>query len=188
MSHHTSLPTDNFIIKTDCRGLQVGQFFQLKNYPIEENNTFYRVIAMEIKANQSENESLYTHDAKCFLIFAHQPYPQRIEKNGQFTGLLPAFIASENNNDEYPNLDDKGLYLVNMPFDKENSPHSKRLPLLQTTGKHFPLKAGTEVLMALNHDQRQDPIIMGPINNSIHQTTVNQKNRNLHVLRTFGGN
>jgi type VI secretion system secreted protein VgrG len=54
-------------------------------------------------------------------------------------------------------------------------------------GTHFPLKPGTEVLIAFVNGDPDRPVIVGAAPNPLTPSPVNSANRSTHRIKTQGG-
>ena len=53
---------------------------------------------------------------------------------------------------------------------------------------HFPLHAGTEVLLACLNGDPDRPVILGSVANPSSQSPVTSANSSQHIVRTYAGN
>jgi type VI secretion system secreted protein VgrG len=97
---------------------------------------------------------------------------------------------------EYAQLDEHGRYLVKLRFD-ENShtpgTASTRVRMMQPhagepEGMHFPLRKGTEVLIAFLGGDPDQPVIAGAVPDAEHPSVVVQANETQNVIHTGGNN
>jgi len=190
-----------FVAESDCRGLQVGQSFTLTDHPIKKFNADYRIIDIEITANQSDATQTGTelqqqenppqsYVAKLLLIKSSIPYRTPILKTPQIHHIIPATI--ESNGGEYAYLDDQGRYHLRLPFDQSKTKtgaasHAIRA-MQPASGMHFPLRNGTQVSLGFIGGDINHPIILGVISSPEHPLPVTAKNYTQNTIRTWGGN
>ncbi|MEK6977197.1 MAG: citrate/2-methylcitrate synthase, partial [Candidatus Hydrothermarchaeota archaeon] len=58
----------------------------------------------------------------------------------------------------------------------------------ESEGHHFPLRKGTEVMVAFSGGDPDRPLISGVVPNATHPSTVTSVNHTYNVMRTGGGN
>jgi type VI secretion system secreted protein VgrG len=96
--------------------------------------------------------------------------------------------------DDYAQLDEHGRYLVRLMMDENDSPSGKastRVRQLQPhagapEGCHFPLRKGTEVLIAFVGGDPDRPVIAGAMPNAHDPSPVTSANHTQNVLVTGG--
>jgi type VI secretion system secreted protein VgrG len=190
-----------FIAESDCRGLQVGQSFTLTDHPIKEFNAGYRIIGMEISANQSNATQMGTelqqqenypqsYVTKLLLIKSSIPYRTPILKTPQIHHIIPATI--ESNGEECAYLDEQGRYHLRLPFDQSKTKSgaaSHAIRAMQpASGMHFPLRNNTQIALGFIGGNINHPIILGVISHPEHPSPVTSKNYTQNTIRTWGGN
>jgi type VI secretion system secreted protein VgrG len=92
-------------------------------------------------------------------------------------------------------IDEHGRYLVRMLFDTAAPGERKAsLPIRMVQphsgpgyGIHFPLRPGTEVMVAFVGGDPDRPIIVGSVPNSMTPTPVVNKDSQMHRIRTWSG-
>lgn len=194
-----------FIIKTDCRNLQLGQTFFLSNHPNKNYHGEYRIIAMENRGQQLAEWNIETqtptYEATCLAIKAKQPFQIFPQKSAEFLHILPAKIESLNNL-QSTYLNAQGKYHLRFHFDQSQNPVGQASPpvsLLQphggattqsqlTTGWHFPLRDGTQVVTGFIHGDLNQPIILGIIYHPNNPSPAIAQNNTQNIIRTSGGN
>lgn len=107
------------------------------------------------------------------------------------SGVIEGDVESE-----YAQLDDHGRYLVKFRFDERGgrgSRASARIRMMQPhagspEGMHFPLRKGTEVLVAFVGGDPDRPVIAGAVPNALNPAVVHGGNATKNVIHTGGGN
>ncbi|KYF69019.1 hypothetical protein BE11_05490 [Sorangium cellulosum] len=111
--------------------------------------------------------------------------------SGVVTGIVDAGSGGGGSNAE---IDDQGRYMVRFLFDTgaAGGAPSRPVRMLQNHaganyGTHFPLKPGTEVLIAFVNGDPDRPVIVGAAPNPLTPSPVNNANRSTHRIKTQGG-
>ena len=191
---------ETFIAESDCRGLMPGQKFSLVGHPLHEFNGDYLVLEVEHHADQRAGQAYagknlgMTYRNKSLLIRAGIPYRSKLPNVMQAPGIFTAKI--ETTGGDYAYLDDQGRYRLRLPFDLSatqagEASHPVRLMQPYTGnhyGMHFPLHAGTEVVVVCANGDLDRPIILGVVTNPDTPSTVSAANHSQNILRTWGGN
>jgi len=189
-----------FIADTDCRGLVPGVKFTLTDHPDEELNGDYLVIEVEAIGSQrhsitaDDSVKTKTYSNKVLLIRTGQEYRSIIQEKSMVYGSFTTKI--ETTGGDYAYLDEQGRYRIRLPFDisdkqQGDASHAVRLMQLSTGmdyGMHFPVHAGTEVVMTCVNGDINRPVLIGMISNPDTPTTVTAANPTQNILRTWGGN
>ncbi|WP_437326178.1 type VI secretion system Vgr family protein [Sorangium sp. So ce381] len=121
--------------------------------------------------------------------------PPRVTKapriGGVVTGIVDAGPGGGGNDAQ---IDDQGRYMVRFLFDTgaAGGVTSRPVRMLQNHaganyGTHFPLKPGTEVLIAFVNGDPDRPVIVGAAPNPLTPSPVNSANRSTHRIKTQGG-
>ncbi|MFV2059339.1 MAG: type VI secretion system Vgr family protein [Gammaproteobacteria bacterium] len=189
-----------FVADTDCRGLVPGIKFTLTDHPVSDLNGDYLVI--EVEASGSQRHSITSDDSvkkktyhnKVLLIKAGIEYRSKIHQKSMIYGSFSTKI--ETTGGDYAYLDDQGRYRVRLPFDvsdKEEGDASHAVRLMQLSsgsnyGMHFPLHAGTEVVMSCVNGDINRPLLLGMVSNPDTPSTVTSANVSQNILRTWAGN
>jgi type VI secretion system secreted protein VgrG len=119
----------------------------------------------------------------------------RVSPTPRITGLESAVVDGEVT-DRYAQLDEHGQYLVRIKFDESEAGDGKasmRMRMLQPhggdrQGMHFPLKKGTEVMVAFLGGDPDRPVIVGAVHNAHTPSMVTSLNPTQNVLLTAGQN
>lgn len=110
-------------------------------------------------------------------------------------GLENGVVSGEADS-PYAQIDDDGRYLVRFEFDTSDLPDGKvstRVRMLQphgggTEGMHFPLRKGTEVMIAFLGGDPDRPFIAGVVPNAHKPSVVGARNNTQNIIRTGGNN
>jgi type VI secretion system secreted protein VgrG len=97
---------------------------------------------------------------------------------------------------EYAQIDADGRYLVRFEFDTSGLPDARistRVRMMQphggtTEGFHFPLRKGTEVMIAFLGGDPDRPFIAGVVPNAQKPSVVAERNYTQNIIRTGSGN
>ncbi len=189
-----------YVADTDCRGLVPGVKFTLTDHPVSELNGDYLVV--ELEAGGSQRHSITSDDTiksktyynKVLLIRSGVEYRSAFKEDIKIYGSFTTKV--ETTGGDYAYLDDQGRYRVRLPFDisdKQDGDASHAIRLMQLSsgqnyGMHFPLHAGTEVVMTCINGDVNRPLLLGMISNPDTPSTVTAANSSQNILRTWGGN
>ncbi|WP_437605166.1 type VI secretion system tip protein TssI/VgrG [Sorangium sp. So ce834] len=96
----------------------------------------------------------------------------------------------------YAQIDADGRYLVRFEFDTSGLPDARvstRVRMMQphggtTEGFHFPLRKGTEVMIAFLGGDPDRPFIAGVVPNAHRPSVVGERNLSQNIIRTGSGN
>ncbi|WP_250481834.1 type VI secretion system Vgr family protein [Caballeronia sp. NCTM5] len=110
-------------------------------------------------------------------------------------GIWPARVDSPGNY-HYGYLDEKGRYVVKMPFDLDEwSPGGASRPIRMAKpyagadyGHHMPLIHGTEVALIFTAQDPNRPVIVGSLHDSLNPDLVNNLNNTRNLIRTAAKN
>jgi type VI secretion system secreted protein VgrG len=114
--------------------------------------------------------------------------PERKTPRPRIPGVVTGTIEPQNGG-SLAVLDERGRYEVRFHFDLEKGLIRKRwtTPLRMAQpfeggahGMHFPLRPGTEVLIAFENGDPDRPVILGAVPNETQPSPVNNNNANLH--------
>jgi type VI secretion system secreted protein VgrG len=197
---------ENFIMETNCRGLTAGTTLSFSGHPQDGYDGDYLVVSVLHQGDQSNafafgggktksaTGKTYTNEA--ILIKKETPYRPPVDRKRipLVSGTLTATI--ETTGGEYAYLDDQGRYRIKPMFDVGNAKEgegSHPVRMMQPSaganyGMHFPLHAGTEVVIACMNGDPDRPVILGAMPNPATTSPVTSANASQHTVRTFGGN
>ncbi len=197
---------ETYAAETNCRGLTAGTTFTVSGNPQDDYNGDYLVVSVIHRGDQSHAFAFggsktqaatgKTYHNEASLIKKDTPYRPPVDRSRipLILGTLTARI--ETTGGEYAYLDDQGRYRIKNLFDTNDTKpgegsHPVRMmqPLAGANyGMHFPLHAGTEVLVACMNGDPDRPVILGAVANPASMSPVTSANASQHTVRTFGGN
>ncbi len=185
------------------RGLHAGLCFELEDHPREAFNQRYQLcrvthrgtllkrdpaLARQLGLPASEDGYHVVVEAlPCEVQFR----PERRAAWPEVRGVESAIVDGEGKS-PYAQLDPEGRYHVRFLFDEQKSPDgaaSAWLRMLQPhggapEGHHFPLRKGTEVLVAFVHGDPDRPYIMGAAPTPKTPSPVTSANSSQNVIQT----
>lgn len=191
---------ETVILETDCRGLAPGYRFTLDGHPDAALNGDYLVVDVDHRGEQRHAFAMgtapegMTYRNKALLIRAGVPFRLPPRSPRRIQGVITARIESTGG--EYAYLDELGRYRIRLPFDLSETPAgeaSHPVRMMQPYGgrdwgMHFPLHAGTEVVVGCVNGDIDRPFIMGAIPTAEAVSPVTSANASENRLRTWGGN
>ncbi|WP_336777288.1 type VI secretion system Vgr family protein [Pantoea sp. USHLN256] len=130
-------------------------------------------------------------------VRSHSPYRPPLKTWPHIAGTLLARVSSPVDNAQYAELDEHGRYRVRFQFDVNASWQSgfESVPVRlakpyagNVYGWHFPLIAGTQVMIAFTNGDPDRPYILCSMHDSRHEDPVNLYNYQRNVLRTPANN
>jgi type VI secretion system secreted protein VgrG len=192
--------------ESNCRGIASGTTFSLNGHPHDDNNGDYLVVSALHQGDQSrafafggsstEAATSKTYHNELTLIKKEIAYrtPVDLARRPVVAGVVSAKIESTGG--DYAYLDDQGRYRLKSLFDTSETKEgeaSHAIRMMQVSagsnyGVHFPLHAGTEVMIICLHGDPDRPIIMGGVSNPATRSPVTSANASEHIIRTFAGN
>lgn len=184
-----------YIAKTDSRKVQLGDVLTLSEHKNPEFNCSYRVINVEISADQSLDNPTYA--ATLTMIKSHLGYKTYPVKAKPFYNVMAAEIAGHKK--KMVHLDEHGRYYLRFSFeaDEPKNFYGFAARALQpygcyrkngvARGMHFPLTVGNKVGVGFINGDLDQPLILGVINTLDNLSPVNMYNKNQNILRTFSG-
>jgi type VI secretion system secreted protein VgrG len=196
---------ENFIAETNCQGMTAGTTLSFSGHPQDGYDGDYLVLSVIHKGDQSQAFAFgggqaaaagKTYSNVAILIKKETPYRPPVDRKRipLVLGTLTAKI--ETTGGEYAYLDDQGRYRLKNLFDVGDTPEgaaSHPVRMMQPSaganyGMHFPLHAGTEVIVACMNGDPDRPVILGSVANPASMSPVTSANASQHTVRTFGGN
>jgi type VI secretion system secreted protein VgrG len=126
---------------------------------------------------------------------AYRP-PRRTPRpviSGVVTGIIQTGADGETGG--IAQVDDQGRYLVQLHFDTAQHGQQKashRVRMAQpfagpSYGMHFPLRRGTEVLVAFTNGDPDRPVIVGALSNATSPSPVVASNATAHQIKSPSG-
>lgn len=189
-----------YLADSDVRGLSPGMKFSLSDHPNASLNGDYVVLAIAHIANQaaaqprggSSREPTYTNQLT--LIRAGIPYRKPVPAARYISGIFTARVETTGN--DYAYLDEQGRYRIRMPFDLAGTAAGEASHAVRQAqcysgadyGMHFPLHAGTEVVITCVNGDLDRPILLGALHNPELPNLVSSSNNSQNILRTWGEN
>jgi type VI secretion system secreted protein VgrG len=198
---------ENYVAETNCRGMTAGTTFAVSGNPQDDYNGDYLVLSVLHQGDQSNAFAFggghtvaatgKTYHNEAILIKKETPYRPPVDRKRipLVLGTLTAKI--ETTGGDYAYLDDQGRYRLKNLFDVGDAQegaashagtHDATLGRFANYGMHFPLHAGTEVIVACMNGDPDRPVILGSVANPATQSPVTSANSSQHTVRTFGGN
>lgn len=188
---------------SDCIMLSAGSAFTLQGHEAPAMDGPYIAIAVEHTAWEAASgiehlpgppRSGRGYQNRFVAIPADCPYrPRRKTPKPSIAGLLRAVIdGTDSGRSE---LDALGCYRIILPFDTvTRAPGQSSCPVRLASpyggpaeGLHFPLRPGTQVMVAFHHGDPDRPVIIGPVYDADQKSVVTDTNRYRNVIRTVSG-
>ncbi|MGI4815737.1 MAG: type VI secretion system Vgr family protein [Janthinobacterium lividum] len=196
--------------ESDSMAVQAGHPITLRHYPHAALNRDYRVIRVRHHGRHTQWQQLLDQQA-CALEgawpgsacsayyneFEALPHdlPFRTDARACARPRLPAHITAiieAEADNPYAELNENGCYKVRMPFarTRRDVAHgSAWVPFASINARaHFPLRAGTEVLLGFSNNDPDRPVIVGALANSEHPNVVTAHNPADNLIHTPGDN
>lgn len=187
--------------EADLSTLAAGARVTLSGHPRIDDLELL-VIEVEHRASQVVMASGGADDGPAYhatfqAIPAKVPFrPRRVTPKPRLHGVTPGIVqAAPKIESEQPWIDEHGRYLVQMLFDTAATGERKAsLPIRMAQphagpgyGIHFPLRPGTEVLVAFVNGDPDRPVIVGSVPNAITPTPVVDRDATQHRIKTRSG-
>jgi type VI secretion system VgrG family protein len=182
--------------------LAPGRVFTLRGHPYAEWNQRYlltsvrhvsRVAHPSIAANP--NEPSYANEFTAIPLKV-QFRPQRVTPRPRVDGLLNGRVeAPKPTAPTQPNLDERGYYRVRLPVDMSDAPSGLASQWVRkaepyggpSNGMHFPLPAGTDVVLAYVNGDPDRPIIVGAVPSADNRAVVDSGNQRMNRIQSRSG-
>lgn len=191
-----------YTLEADLGWISAGRRFTLEGHP-KLGDTTLIVTEIEHRLRQPVGlhggQTVIAYGNTFRAIDASVPFrPPRVTAQPKIHGVINAVVAHEIEGTEslFGRLDADGRYLVRMMFDTSQAGDrqlvSRRIRMAQphagpNYGHHFPLKPGTEVLIAFIDGDPDRPIIMAAVPNPIASSPVAQNCAPAHRIKTATG-
>ncbi len=184
--------------KSDLVVISAGGKYQLQRHP-DLDPTAMLVTAVEHEATfvvrgvSGDKKPSYYNSFQA--IPAERTFrPARVTPRPPISGLVTGVIEAVGSQ-KFGAIDDQGRYVVRFLFDTTapgERPASRPVRMLQqhageNYGTHFPLRAGTEVLIGFVNGDPDRPVIVGAVPNPQKPSPVTNKLTGLHRIRTETG-
>lgn len=137
----------------------------------------------------------YRNEFTAMKLSESAPFrPQRRTPRPRIDGLLNGRIETSLDN-RLPHLDENGRYRVRLPFDLGTAPDGKGSRWVSmaepyggpSSGMHFPLPPGTEVIVACINGDPDRPVIVGAVPSASTPSVVNAATSHLNRIQTRSG-
>jgi type VI secretion system secreted protein VgrG len=190
-----------YAAESDCCTLTPGQTFTLTDHPDPALNGDYMVVSVSHRGDQNSGDAATRDGAgrhysnRLILVRNGVSYRHPLPaEEPRLRGPLTARVESDGSS--YPHLDEQGRYTVRLPYDlsdTEQAEASHQVRMMQPYGGnnygfHFPIHAGTEVVLGHLDGNPDRPLILGALPNPETPSPVNADNPSQHILRSWGGN
>ncbi len=191
---------ETYIAETDCRALIPGQKFTMSNHPNASLNGDYYIVSIDHQGDQSgalPHGSLVDgmiYKSTLTLVKAGIPFRKDLIEHRYKHGVFTAKV--ETTGGDYAYLDEQGRYRVRMPFDLSMMPEGEASHTVRQAqaysgmeyGMHFPLQAGTEVILTCVNGDLDRPVMLGALHNPELPNLVTSSNHSHNLLRSWGDN
>jgi type VI secretion system secreted protein VgrG len=187
-----------------AHAVHAGFTFEVDRHPVGELNRAYLAVRVIHRGRGPEDSHLPAEDrrilgeetywAEIEAIADDQPFrPPRETPWPRAAGLELGRVDGEADSD-YAQLDDQGRYFVRLMMDEAETGAGKastRIRQLQphggsVEGHHFPLRKGTEVLVAFLGGDPDRPVIAAAMPHAQDPSPVVKNNHTQNVLQTGG--
>ena len=174
-----SLDGEYLVTRLRVRGHDLGLDPALKNALGREDKPDDEVLRVEFEAVWSQ------------VQFRPELRTQSPRVHSMEGGVIEGDVESD-----YAQVDEHGRYLVKFRFDERagrGSRASARIRMMQPhagspEGMHFPLRKGTEVLVAFLGGDPDRPVIAGAVPHALTPSVVRSDNATKNIIQTGGGN
>ena len=192
-----------FVGKSSAIDLRAGTTINVKSHFREELNGSFFIIRACFDGSLTESsrgpgsvaeQGRFTTSFEAIL--ADVPFrPERKTPWPRISGVVQAIVEAEGSG-KFAELNEYGEYKVRFPFalTKRKSQKGSGWVRLATplagaeNGMHFPLRKETEVLVAFLGGDPDQPVILGALHNSEGRNLVSNKNPEINIIRSAGGN
>lgn len=179
-----------------------GAVVEIENHPRSNYNNDFLVVELhtsgENPQHKRSNNPQPVFHARFTTVSAEQRWVRTMSQSThRVTGNLHAIIESDGSSGNHPLLDTHGRYKVRLPFDRKNSEQAQAshwIAMAQpfggpNEGMHFPLRAGTHVLLSFIGGDPDRPVIASTLADAVHQTgpVINDNHTN-KIIKTAQGN
>lgn len=184
--------------------LAAGRAFELRDHPFEDWNQSYLVVSVDHTARVARPGRSFGPDAAMGYSnrFVIQPLsvpfrPERVTPRPKMPGVMQGFVESAVHGGDLPYLDGYGRYRVRLAYDLSNSPSGSGSRWMRKMsqlagpqeGMHFPLRAGTEVMVVHVNGDPDRPVIVAAVFNRATPnvvTSADADQNQIHFRRGMG--
>ncbi|MDR3013669.1 MAG: type VI secretion system tip protein VgrG [Chitinispirillales bacterium] len=179
--------------KSGCKALRAGRLIS-----VEPDMGDFLLTSVThrggVKGSDDNHEYTYDNSFNCIDISTRTYAPPLRAIMPRIDGLMTAQVEALG--ESYPTLNEIGSYRVKLPFDNGNTAAygaSKDIRLAQPSGgenygMHFSSKAGAEMAVGFINGNPDKPLGVGFVPNANAPSIVNCLNKNLNIMRSYGGN
>ncbi len=187
--------------------LRPGHKFDLSGHFIDAANASYLLTSISHHGSQAQlidNLFGYRPENMVDLDYSNtfSALPADVQFRPELTAQKPRIYSTVPAHIDHDEINDIGAYKVKMPFDLSNKDEGKascwcrfmKQYVGTNFGQHYPLRKGTEVMMAFCEGDPDQPYIIGAMENATHSSVTNSKdvgkerlaNGNFHMFSTKG--
>lgn len=187
--------------------LRPGHKFDLSGHFIDAANTSYLLTGISHHGSQAQlidNLFGYRPENMVDLDYsnAFTALPAEVQFRPELSAQKPRIYSTVSAHIDHDEINDIGAYKVKMPFDLSSKDEGKascwcrfmKQYVGTNFGQHYPLRKGTEVMMAFCDGDPDRPYIAGAMENATHSSVTNSKdvgkerlaNGNFHMFSTKG--
>lgn len=186
--------------KSSMVSLRAGDVLSIQGHPFGDLDREYLVVSVSHELRQARPEDDGSDDNFSYAneleaIALDVPFrPMRITPRPTIHGCTYATIDAPDTGAAAP-IDDQGRYKVLLPFDPIGPGTGRATRWIRMAqplagsgyGFHFPLRVGTEVVLAYLHGDPDRPVIVGALPNTLTPSPVVQANATASVVKTSSG-
>ena len=180
--------------------LSPGHMFTLSGHPYETWNQSYLVVSVTHRANAAHpsisadaSSPAYVNEFTAIPLDV-QYRPERVTPRPRVDGVLNGRTETMTPL-PFPQLDPNGYYRVRLPVDMSDAPSGTASQWIRKSepyggpanGMHFPLPAGTDVVVACVNGDPDRPIIIGAAPSADNRSVVDSTNPRMNRIRTRSG-
>jgi type VI secretion system VgrG family protein len=186
---------------SNARSFRPGMTIQLVEHYRDDFDGDY--LLTEVTHNAKQDLSIEGSNVKISSVsydnsFAAIPSnlawrPVRTSQAPKIDGLLTGLIVSNTAEDRYAVIDAQSRYLVEVRYDTSAAPIKRLVRMSQpsagpSSGMHFPLNPGVEVVLAHINGDPDRPIILGAVPNPANESPSSDSNVSANTIQTRTGN
>ena len=189
--------------QSDCLALRAGAVFAMRGHDAASLNIRFVVTSVSHKVWESaagveflpeKTPTAAGYGNRFTAIPLSVPFrPRRKTAMPRISGILRAVVDGVSS--ARSEIDELGCYRIILPFDRTERPPGKssnRIRLVtpyggSAEGFHFPLRPGTQVMVAFVKGNPDWPVIVGPLYDASQKSVVTRDNRYGNVIRTASG-